>query len=164
MPAMTRGVRLATTWLHAVCITLWVSLAFAPTAHAEGNDVDSLRQELGELKRAVEHLDSKLQRLEEQQSPSPLATSPADAGAATPAREPPAPVGAAGVQQRWREIKYGMTTDQITVLLGSPQRTMDLNPKTVWYYSYPEIGNGSVVFTTEGGVVDWQLPPFNVWW
>lgn len=161
-----------------LCVALLTPLVYAPAARAQGDDVDSLRQELGDLKRAVERLDAHVQRLEQQPSPAPTVTAPAGQPpvpspvvtppqtpiAAPPARETPPPSAEAGVRQRWREVDYGMTTEQITALLGPPQRTMDLNPKTVWYYTYPEIGNGSVVFTADSGVIDWQPPPFNLWW
>jgi hypothetical protein len=56
-----------------------------------------------------------------------------------------------------------MTTQEIETLLGRPTRTMKLTPKTIWYYSYTDIGNGSVVFTDDS-VIDWQSPPLNTWW
>jgi len=155
---------LATTWLHAVWIVLLPPLLHAPPVQAQSGDVNSLRDEIGALRRAIERLDAKVERLEQQPSPAPQATPPQSAAAATPPRDTPSATPEKGVRQRWQEVKYGMTTDQISALLGPPQRTMDLNPKVVWYYSYPEVGNGSVVFTADSGVIDWQPPPFNVWW
>jgi len=68
------------------------------------------------------------------------------------------------VRDQWHRIGRGMTMQAVEALLGRPHRTMRVNVQTVWYYAYPDIGSGSVVFADDGSVVDWQTPPFNTWW
>ncbi len=139
-------------------------LVCVPVAHAQGDDADSLRQEVGELKRTVERLDAKLQHLEQQPTPSPQGPAAESIGAATSASATATPTTEASARQRWRQIEYGMSTSDISALLGPPQRIMEMSPKLIWYYSYPESGNASVVFTDAGGVIDWQAPATNAFW
>jgi len=135
-------------------------LAGAAPAGAESKDVNALRQEIKELRGAVERLDGRV-RVLEQQRPEP-AQSRSSETATEPA--PAAPASATpGLRDRWQRVKRGMTTQEIEALLGRPTRTMKLTPKTIWYYSYTDIGNGSVVFTDDS-VIDWQSPPLNTWW
>jgi hypothetical protein len=102
----------------------------------------------------------------------PAAVPPAAAPAAPAAPAPPAVQAAAAPatpgqspRERWRQISRGMSRQEVEGLLGPPQRTMEVNLRTVWYYTYPEVGSGSVVFGPEGGGVDdWQTPPFRTWW
>jgi hypothetical protein len=55
-----------------------------------------------------------------------------------------------------------MTREEIAALLGPPSRTLEANSKPLWYYEY-EAGSGSVAFTQEGYVEDWQRPPLGLW-
>jgi hypothetical protein len=132
-------------------------LAGAAPASADSTDVNALRQEIQELRGAVERLDARVRALE-QQRPEPAASqSGASATGPAPAAATP------GLRDRWQHVERGMTTQEIEALLGRPTRTMKLTPKTIWYYSYTDIGNGSVVFTDDS-VSDWQSPPLNTWW
>jgi hypothetical protein len=68
------------------------------------------------------------------------------------------------LKEQWRGVRAGMNGEQIRQLLGAPTREFALDGKPVWYYSYPGIGNGSVLFGRDGGaVVGWQHPPFGFW-
>lgn len=148
---------------------LWIALLAVGTplaASAETGEVAALRQEVTELKQVVERLDGRVERLERQLSSSPSKSS--FEGSQSPAAPvPPSPAPAApaeSVRDHWRRIDHGMTTQEVEALLGPPQRTMTVNTRTVWYYTYPEVGSGSVVFAPDDGVADWQVPPFNTWW
>ena len=58
-----------------------------------------------------------------------------------------------------------MTKEQIGSVLGPPTRMLEINSKPLWYYQYT-FGAGSVAFTQEGVVEDWQRPPlglFGLW-
>jgi hypothetical protein len=113
--------------------------------------------------------------------PSTAAPVPAASSAVTP-QTPPAParVEAAmpstttaipeafqwreALKAQWRSIKAGMSSEEIRKLLGTPSREFALDGKPVWYYSYPGIGNGSVMFSRDGHTVaGWQHPPYGFW-
>ena len=151
--------------------------------------LEEVQQQLHELQLRVLRMESELGAA---QAPSP-ATVPASMPSSTPApsavvapstvtRTAPAPVQveagtappppAVPVAFQWREIlndqwhsvKAGMSGEEIRKLLGTPSREFTLDGKPVWYYSYPGIGNGSVMFSRDGHTVaGWQHPPFGFW-
>jgi hypothetical protein len=141
-----------------------LSLLALSVAHAQSEDGTALRRELSDLKRTVEGLNTKIESLERQLADQHAPAVQEAVGVTTPTSDAP-PTAAPGTQpqERWGRISRGMTFQQVDALLGRPQRTIDLSPKTVWFYAYPDIGNGSVVFQ-ESSVTDWQAPPFNTWW
>ena len=113
--------------------------------------------------------------------PSTAAPVPAASSAVTPPT-PPAPVRVeAGtppsttaipeafqwretLKEQWRSIKAGMSSEEIRKLLGTPSREFTIDGKPVWYYAYPGIGNGSVMFSRDGHTVaGWQHPPYGFW-
>jgi hypothetical protein len=68
------------------------------------------------------------------------------------------------LKDQWHNVKAGMSSEEIRGLLGKPSREFTLDGKPVWYYSYPGIGNGSVMFSRDGDTVaGWQHPPFGFW-
>ena len=68
------------------------------------------------------------------------------------------------LKDQWHSVKAGMSGEEIRKLLGTPSREFTLDGKPVWYYSYPGIGNGSVMFSRDGHTVaGWQHPPFGFW-
>ena len=68
------------------------------------------------------------------------------------------------LKAQWRSIKAGMSSEEIRELLGTPSREFALDGKPVWYYAYPGIGNGSVMFSRDGHTVaGWQHPPYGFW-
>ncbi len=121
--------------------------------------------------------------LETEVAPTPPATvAPAPAVPSTVSQPPPAPVRVeAGtslspvavpesfqwretLKDQWHSVKAGMNDEEIKGLLGTPSREFTLDGKPVWYYSYPGIGNGSVMFSRDGHTVaGWQHPPFGFW-
>lgn len=147
-----------------------VSLLAGSVALASSDDVAALRQEMSELKEAVQRLDARVQGLEHRLNPSNDAAASAKETETTPAPAPPV-VGRSKtksarvlLQEQWQKVKAGMTLQETEALLGRPDRTVQLPGKTVWHYSYPDIGSGSVVFAADGSVIDWQTPPFSTWW
>jgi TolA-binding protein len=183
MASTSRQVRLG---VAVIASLLWAATPLA--ARAETGEVTALRQEVNELKQVVQRLDERLERLEARlsaqskasssearvaspeasgASPEASAASPQATAASAPAPEPAAPataVSSGSARDHWHRIDHGMTPQEVEALLGRPQRTMTVNAKTVWYYAYPDIGAGSVVFAPDDGVADWQTPPFNTWW
>jgi hypothetical protein len=82
------------------------------------------------------------------------------------ATEPvPFPALRVSLRDQWRGVHRGMTKEQIGSVLGPPTRMLEINSKPLWYYEYT-FGAGSVAFTQEGVVEDWQRPPlglFGLW-
>lgn len=160
---------LATFSLHAALLVGVMSLG-ARGARAENGDVGALRRELKELRQAVERLSFRVDNLErhatDRAAPSESAAAPAPGSAAPPAprAEAVSPTPGVSIAKRWRNMQRGLSTEQVEAVLGRPQRIVPLTGRTVWYYVYPDVGNGSVVFTEDGSVIDWQAPPFNTWW
>lgn len=133
-------------------------------AVAETNESGALRQEIRELRQALERLDTRVQMLEQrgpaQSEPRPPSAATGEGAAVV---TPHAGTRMGTLKQQWESVKRGMTVQEVERLLGRPNRTADMSPKAIWYYSYPDAGNGSVVFV-QGTVIDWQSPPFNGWW
>jgi hypothetical protein len=112
-------------------------------------------------------------------APAPLSTSSPTGGApqivnpgpaATKGPEPDMPPAPPAVREalewhetlkeQWHSVRAGMSSDEIKKLLGSPSRAFTLDGRPVWYYSYPGLGNGSVLFSRESHAVkSWQQPP-----
>jgi hypothetical protein len=149
-----------------IVVTAW--LIGGTPGRAESNDIDDLRQEVTALKRTLQSLNARVESLERQVSARPESNAPVAAAlenaapAAGPAATPSIPQ--ASVRERWHNITRGMSLEQVEALIGRPERTMNVSANTVWYYSYPDVGSGSVVFAADGSVIDWQHPPFNTWW
>jgi Tfp pilus assembly protein FimV len=182
MRACPKGASMASRLLRRLVATftaLLLVVSAATTAQAEPREVAALRQQVTELKQVVQRLDERVGQLEGQLSPASASsartapsvdapTPPSVSAAAqpeVPTPQPPQPtVQRDPVRDHWHQISRGMTTQVVEGLLGRPHRTMTVNTQTVWYYSYPDVGGGSVVFAQDGSVVDWQTPPFNTWW
>lgn len=141
-----------------------LSLLAASAAVAQSADSTTLRRELNDLKQTARDLNTKIESLEHQLAGQPEPAPQAVETPAAAAESAPTPASGTGPQECWGRVTRGMTFNDVEALLGHPQRTMDLSPKTLWYYSYRDVGSGSVVFTRERGVIDWQAPPFNTWW
>jgi hypothetical protein len=138
-------------------------LLVVPSTRAQTVDPDAARQEIGELKRTVDQLNTRIEGLERRLD-QPAQPTPQSTAQVATRSDTPTPAAGTTPQERWRKIEHGMPVEQVEALLGPPQRTVKIEAKTLWYYSYPEIGSGSIVFVQDGGVVDWQPPPFSVWW
>jgi SmpA / OmlA family len=90
---------------------------------------------------------------------------PAQGSAASAAEPIPYPALRVSLRDQWRGVHRGMTREQVGSVLGPPTRVLDINSKPLWYYEYT-FGAGSVAFTQEGVVEDWQRPPlglFGLW-
>jgi hypothetical protein len=158
------------TWfgrVPRVAFLAFVAVA-GSTARADSDADAALRQEIGELKHTLQQLGARVESLEQRLAgrPEPTPQQTIEGTTAGAARNDSSPPSAPGgtPQERWKRITRGMSVEQVEALLGHPQRTVDMSPKTIWYYSYEGVGNGSVVFIKDGGVIDWQSPPFGTWW
>lgn len=161
--------------LSAAIVGCLLGAGFGCAAHTESSTAQ--QQEIAGLKRTIGEMNARLEHLEGQgtaatsapNGPPALPTQVAAVPTATPVQAvavAPTPAAAdspAVLRQRWRTITYGMTFEQVAALLGPPQGSIEEDPKTIWYYSYPEVGSGSIVFVQEHGITDWQTPPFGNW-
>lgn len=67
------------------------------------------------------------------------------------------------LKANWQTLSRSMKGAQVRRLLGAPTRVLKIDRNTVWYYQYKGFGNGSVMFSAQGQVVGWQIPPFGGW-
>lgn len=60
----------------------------------------------------------------------------------------------------WEQLHRGLSKTELQQLLGEPASRLKLEQQMLWYYAYPAIGSGSVMFDFSGKVSAWQKPPF----
>ena len=154
----------------------------APSAWAGVDASQSLAQRVDRLSQRVQTLEATVQRLEKQIQAQNRTTPPVTSGAAPSAAAPTTSTPAAGsaapspqakttqssqspwiIKSKWEKIKKGMTSEQIHSLLGKPSQQFQLSGQRVWYYRYPGVGGGSVIFRHDDTVASWQRPPVG-WW
>jgi len=168
--------------LFIIVMLSWlVPVSLISPVKAEDADQVLLRQEIEEIHRRLDTMQTELDQLKKERgavpatSPTATAVAPAASSASVLAplesAQTPIPPAAADslgrrdtLKIRWDDIKNGMSDADIRQLLGAPSREFMLNGQPVWYYAYPDIGNGSVMFGRDGHtVVGWQPPPFGFW-
>jgi hypothetical protein len=149
--------------LYAVVL----ATAIGVPAWGQDSDTEALRKE-------VEELRQKVQKLEEQQAAKPEAgraaaspeqTPPAAAGQPAPqsASPAPAPNSVIVLRESWSRVARNMSQAEIADVLGQPRKQTRIDGKLVWYYYYPGIGGASVFFKSNGQVSSYQ-PPNVGWW
>ena len=174
--------------LHAMAITLAIALvplSGMQPARAEDSDSAALRLQVEELQHTVKALQQQVKELQAQNpSSSSAATTPARTETPAPNNTPrirgyirpdlvsSSPPGTPAaktsltpetIREHWHSLERGMTDHTVNGLLGAPTRSFKLNNKLVWYYDYEEVGRGSVMFSEDGLVTDWQAPPKSHW-
>ena len=178
---------LGRTFAYTLLILAILPLLAASGAEGGDEETAALVKQIKELQQKVESLDARVRELEQRLSAQPAqglrdrgntGTSSPAAGeeeshgqsAEGKAERVPAesPSGLdkekPSISQRWRTLERGMTTEAVEALLGLPQRVIEVDSKIVWYYRYPNVGAGSVVFDPDKRVSGWQKPPFHGWW
>ncbi len=60
----------------------------------------------------------------------------------------------------WEQLHRGLSKTELQQLLGEPASKLKLEQQMLWYYAYPAIGSGSIMFDYSGKVSAWQKPPF----
>jgi TolA-binding protein len=178
---------LVRTLPYTLLILAIISLRAASAAEGGDTETAALVKQIEELQQRVERLDARVRELERRLSSEPAQKlqdqeksdankPPAEEGkslgsaAEREAELQPSesPSGVDGekpsIAQRWRTLERGMTAEAVEALLGLPQRVIEVDSKIVWYYRYPNVGAGSVVFTADKRVSGWQKPPFHGWW
>jgi hypothetical protein len=149
-----------------LCVVV-LATAIGLPAWSQDSDTEALRKE-------VEALRQKVQKLEEQQAAMPVAP-PA---AASPAQNPssasslPSPQSVSSglaanpvvaLRESWGHVARNMSQAEIAGVLGQPSKETRIDGKQVWYYYYPGIGGASVFFKSNGLVSSYQ-PPNVGWW
>lgn len=163
---LVRGRSLLAAVVAVCAVAPYLGSMPATPAHAADDEVRALRRQIQDLKETIDRLDSRLELLEESPSPPPTPR-PSEAIALTPtvvATTGSTPSETPTLPARWDDLEHGMDRPQVEALLGQPERSFEVDGKAVWYYSYPEVGAGSVVFGPDGGVTAWRKPPFAGWW
>jgi len=171
--------------IQALVLPLVIALLVLPCAqpvHAQDNDITALRKQVEELQGMVKALQRQIDNMQERtatetsastQPKAPAAVAPVVQGGADPsARIPAAPArpttksqvpGPETLRENWHALNKGMSRQAVNKLLGAPNRTFKLNDNLIWYYDYAGIGKGSVMFSQDGQVTDWQAPPTSRW-
>ncbi len=132
-----------------------IALAARSAGADPSDELIQLRKEADELRQKQEQLDAKIRALEPQS-----AASPAQAGEARPEAPSKSAYSIPLLKQNWSQIGPGMPRERVQSLLGSPEKVLRIDGSTVWYYSYPGMGRGSVFFTGSGKVSSLQSPSF----
>ena len=178
---------LGRTFAYTLLILAILPLLAVSAAGGGDEETGAMVKQIKELQQKVDRLDARVKELEQR-----LSTEPAqglrdrgNTGANSPAageeeshgqsaegkaenRSAESPPGVdrekPSISQRWRTLERGMTVEEVEALLGLPQRVIEVDSKIVWYYRYPNVGAGSVVFDPDKRVSGWQKPPFHGWW
>ena len=173
---------------QAKAVLLAAALLLLPAVQpvtAQESEVATLRAQVQELQRMVIDLQQQVQELQARVPSRPAvaastrtetpvtndnthqirgyarpdlvsSTSPGTS-AASPALSPET------IRENWHTLEKGMSNQKVNSLLGAPTRSFKLNNKLVWYYDYQGVGRGSVMFSEQGQVTDWQTPPTSHW-
>lgn len=159
-----KSMRRRFTLTRVLVIVASITLLDVASGGAQNDDNAALRNEVGEMRRTIDSLNSKVHELEQKLADHPQPTPQTEP--APHAADASATVAAdrRDARERWSEVKRGMPKTEVEDLLGQPNRTMNVSTRTVWYYQYSNSGSGSVVFADDGSVIDWQTPPFGTWW
>lgn len=179
--------RLLRTLPYTLFVLAILPLLAASGAEGEDEGTAALGRQIEELRQRLERLDARVRELErclsgepaqrpqnrgntgassppagEERSPGPAAERAAEPQSA----ESPSAVDIEklSIPQRWQTLKRGMAAEAVEALLGLPQRVLEVDSKLVWYYRYPNVGAGSIVFAPDKRVSGWQKPPFHGWW
>lgn len=174
-------------FIQARAISLAALLLILPAiqpVHAQQSEVAALRAQVQELQRMVIDLQQQVQELQARLPSRPAVASSTRAEAAVTndtshirgyvrpdlvsASAPVSPAPSSTltpetIRENWHTLEKGMSNQQVNSLLGAPTRSFKLNNKLVWYYDYAGIGRGSVMFSQQGQVTDWQKPPASHW-
>jgi hypothetical protein len=145
-----------------------LALISLPAAADQTEELARLREEAAELRHSLNRLDARIDALENQ-SRNPALSGKVEPS--QPAPMPPAPLAApaslqpiVSLKQNWSQVERGIPQQTVQSLLGQPERVLRIDGNTVWYYTYPGIGRGSVFFSDDGKVSSAQSPSFGWGW
>jgi hypothetical protein len=126
-------------------VTLLAAVAaFSVPAAAAGQQAsaDSLHRRIDLLERRTIDLEARVRQLEA-------------LFRAEPARSLPGAASTKGRDiQNWRQLRMGMTMDQVRALLGEPERVVANPGMSIWYWDSP----ATVTFDRRSKVTGWMEP------
>jgi hypothetical protein len=107
-------------------------------SHQPVNDYSGQRR-VGDLERQLSALEIRIARMEQSSSRAEV---------------PPPPSQPDVTLDGWTSLKRGMTKDDVSDLLGFPNKTTTTNGRDTWYYA--KTGGGFVRFDRSGHVSSWS--------
>ncbi len=124
---------------------------------------DGINPQITRMQAQIDALTKRIERLE-QRLPAHMPSQDARSHSLTPPPRTQPPLTALEelekIRKNWEQLRHGLSKTELQHLLGNPVSKFKLERQTIWYYSYPGIGSGSVILGYSGKVNGWQTPPF----
>ena len=127
-----------------VIVSVALALAALSARADRADEIARLRSEAAAMRQSLDELDAKIQALEGAKAGAP--------------EKKPAEASPVSVHRSWSQVQPGVSKQEVAVLLGKPERVMQINGDLVWYYVYPGLGRGSVFFNADDKVTSTQAP------
>ena len=105
-------------------------------ASTEDNDINALKQKITELEKRVKDLEGLLKVYSAKDGKNDTTTGWLN-------------------KKSWRNLKKGMTQEQVKKILGEPVKAVD-GFRTIWFY--PNFYKSYVSFDDKGSLVGWNEP------
>lgn len=132
----------------ACSFAIWATLATI-CPHAVGGDdlatqVSDLRNAVRRLEKENEDLRSRLLKIESMLT-----------GQVSNSEDTPGKIAPASKKEAWRKLRHGMSAEEVTALLGDPEKVSAHQQLTFWFYrkSDGDYSSPSVTFKKEGMTV-----------
>lgn len=144
------------------------------TVQADILPVDA-NSKLSDMQSQIDALNKRVERLERTLQPDLTPSTPNTTGAGVTTTQPPPTTPTRGqpelrlyqelevLRANWKRLERGLSRTELRQLLGEPRSELAFGQQTLWYYSYPGIGSGSVMLDHKGKTSSWQEPPFRGW-
>lgn len=129
--------------LRAAMLAVLVATSAPRLAEAQEATPNQLRQRIEFLESQVSDLEQRVRDLEAIIKPEPARTRPM-----------PAPANWREITN-WRQLRRGMTIDQVRALLGAPERVETNGPLTLWTWGTP---NEARLLFFDEGLSSWSEP------
>lgn len=121
-----------------VCVSLFALFSYSKiSVSAENDDIESLKQKITELEKRIKDLEAILKIYH-----------------APEKKESDETYGWLN-NKSWRNLRKGMSEDEVKNLLGEPLKTVG-GSKTIWYY--PNFYRNYVSFDEKGNLTGWIEP------
>ena len=135
---MKRVIKLLTIFVGIFLLVSFSSSGISVSAEkAEKNDIDKLKQKITELEKRIKDLESILK----------IYHGPKN-------QKEDKEYGWLN-KKNWRNLKKGMTEDEVKTILGEPVKEVN-GSRTIWYY--PDFYRSYVSFDEKGNLTGWNEP------